>query len=181
MTAIAPGGFTSVAGTPGTVVPMLDQVREALRSASSVRFLCTGNMVRSAFAELYARHLGCPLPVDSGATVYRNDGLFPQTQRALRGRGVGEDLLAAFRSRHIEDVPLDRESGRVVFGMVEEHLLEYRLRFGAGQPAFLLAQLIGTAEPIADPVLDGAPFDAVFDTVARCVEALVATLIEAQR
>ena len=50
---------------------------EALSGASHLRFLCSGNVVRSAFAELYARHVGCPLPVDSAATTFQNAELFP--------------------------------------------------------------------------------------------------------
>ena len=35
-----------------------DRLDRALAGATGLRFLCSGNMVRSAFAELYARHLG---------------------------------------------------------------------------------------------------------------------------
>ena len=42
-------------------------------------FVCSGNMVRSAFAELYARHLGIPITVHSAATTFRNDSIFPET------------------------------------------------------------------------------------------------------
>ena len=61
---------------------------EDLKDVTSILFVCTGNMVRSAFAELYARYLGCPLQVSSAATIYRNTEIFPITGFALLARGV---------------------------------------------------------------------------------------------
>ena len=60
----------------------MDRAR-ALREAETFVFLCSGNMVRSAFAELYAQHTGFPLPVRSAAT---ND-LMDITNRAI---GLGD-------------------------------------------------------------------------------------------
>ena len=82
--------------------PELD---EALAHASGVRFLCTGNVVRSAFAELYARHVGLPLPVDSAATHYENTHLLRPTREALLARGVSPALLEAFRPRPVWRLP----------------------------------------------------------------------------
>ncbi len=158
---------------------MNEDLREALKTATSVRFLCTGNMVRSAFAELYARHLGCALPVDSAATVYQNEGLYPATADELLALGVEPELLVAFRPRRLDhlpadenDLPGDLPGGRLVLGMTPEHLTAYRARFRDRDRLFLLSELVGNSSPIADPVLDGAAFGPVFRQVARCVEAL---------
>lgn len=158
---------------------MNEDLREALSTAKSVRFLCTGNMVRSAFAELYARHLGCALPVDSAATVYQNEGLYPDTARELLALGVDPALLAAFQPRRLDHLPQDevdpsgeQPGGRLVLGMTPEHLDAYRAQFQDRDRLFLLSELVGNPSPIADPVLDGAAFGPVFRQVARCVEAL---------
>jgi protein-tyrosine-phosphatase len=154
-------------------------LRDALSTATSVRFLCTGNMVRSAFAELYARHLGCALPVDSAATVYQNDGLYPETARELLARGVDRKLLAGFQPRRLDLLPADEidpaeglPGARLVLGMTPEHLDAYRARFQDRDRLFLLSELVGSSSPIADPVLDGAAFGPVFAQVAQCVETL---------
>lgn len=93
----------------------------------AVRFVCSGNMVRSAFAELLARHLGCPLPVDSCATTYRNPAVHPETRAALLRAGVDAAACDRFRPRHVDDLPEDGVP-RLVLGMTGEHLAAYRAR-----------------------------------------------------
>lgn len=156
-------------------------IERALGDASSVLFLCSGNMVRSAFAELYARHLGCPLPVASAATHFRNDHMFPETASALEARGVPAAWTRAFRPRHLSDVLGALEATTVVFGMAAMHLRPLSSRPELRPRAFLLAQVCGEEGDIADPVLDGADFELTFRRVARCVETLVEELRGARR
>ena len=82
-----------------------ERLERALRGATGVLFLCSGNMIRSAFAELYARHLGCALPVRSAATTYRNDAIYPQARAALLARGVPAETIAVFRPTVLLDIP----------------------------------------------------------------------------
>ena len=155
---------------------MDEELRQALRTARAIRFLCTGNVVRSAFAELYARHRGCPLPVDSAATVYQNPGLFPETRAALAARGVAAGELDAFRPRFLKRVGATDPEGLVVFGMTREHLRAWSSFRPDPGPLFLLSAVAGSRAGIADPVLDGASFDATFGRVGRLVDALLEEL-----
>lgn len=151
-------------------------LERALEEATSVLFLCTGNMVRSAFADLYARHLGCPLPVLSAATTYRNDHLLEETLEALVARGVPRGVAQAFRPRHLDDLPLDLDPRIVVLAMARRHLSALEAYPALAGRAFLLGSLEGSPEEILDPVLDGADFARTFARVARCVECLVERL-----
>ncbi len=151
---------------------MDDALRKALAEASEIVFLCTGNMVRSAFAHVYAEHLGCSLPVRSAATVYRNEGLFAETASALRRRGIDEGAIRAFCSTHLDDVIDEFESDAIVFGMRHAHLAALKGRPEIARRGFLLGELVGVGE-IEDPVLEGADFEATFTAVALCVEELV--------
>ncbi len=145
----------------------------ALRLASGVRFLCSGNVVRSAFAELYARHLKIALPVDSAATRFDSPELFPQTRAALLARGVAPELIAAFRPRPLWRIPEPPAERLVVLGMSPEHLAAWRARFPSHGQTFLLREIEGAREPVADPVLEGADFTQAFETIARCVGRLI--------
>jgi len=157
---------------PVSARPHLEQ---ALREASGVRFLCTGNVVRSAFAELYARHLGLALPVDSAATHYENTRLIRPTRDALAVRGVDPALVAGFRPRPIWSLP-PPEPRLLVLAMAPLNLEAWR-RFHPGHgPSFLLREIEGVAEAIADPVLDGTDFGEAFTAVGRCVERLLERL-----
>jgi len=150
-------------------------LRAALAGAGAVIFVCSGNMVRSAFAELLARHLGLRIAVASAATTYRNAGLLGETARALRTRGVSEGLLHSFRPTHLEDLSgvwsdrLSGADGTVVLCMSEAHLRA----LPAGARGWLLEELLGRRNEIPDPVLEGASFDRTFARVAACVEELV--------
>ena len=156
---------------------MDERLDDAIAAARGVLFLCSGNAVRSPFAELYARHLGCALPLESAATVFENATLFPETRAALLARGVDARTLDAFRSRRIDRLPATAVEPLLVFGMTRAHLAAWG---GTGQEQigrrFLLAELLGERREIADPVLDGVPFEGAFEDVARCVEALVARI-----
>jgi len=143
------------------MLPSADPRRRALLAADTIVFLCSGNMVRSAFAELYAGHVGFPKKVLSAGTTYRNDALFPQTARALEALGVDQDRIRAFRPTHLDDL-LPRLRGAPVFLGMRHHHLE------AVDPGFLL----DPASEIADPVLEGADFERTFARVAAAVDAL---------
>ena len=150
-----------------------ERLERVLRDATSVLFLCSGNMIRSAFAELYARHLGCALPVRSAATTYRNDAIYPQARAALLTRGVPAQTMASFRPTVLLDIRAKLDSGIVVFGMTADHLDSLG---SLGERGFLLPLLDGSSDEIADPMFEGG-FDATFDRIAELVDVLVDRLL----
>lgn len=146
-----------------------------LREASCLAFLCSGNMIRSAFAELLARHLRCPLPVRSGATSYENDRILPATASALHARGVSPSWTSAFRPTTLDLLLPQLDERTVFFGMKREHLAALPGTGGFTDRSFLLTNALGRTDEIADPMFEGR-MDEVLQTVAQCVEALVAEL-----
>jgi len=157
-------------------VSVRPELAELLPGASGVLFLCSGNMVRSAFADLYARHREAPVPVSSAATVYRNDRMLEETAQALRARGVAEGWIAAFRPRHLADVIDELDGDTLVLAMTRQHRLALARRPELRARAFLLEELRGAEVDVEDPVLDGADFALTFERIARCVDVLVAAL-----
>ena len=152
------------------------ELRHTLDDAQRIVFVCSGNMVRSAFADLYARHIGFPREVASIATTYRNDGLYPETFHALRERGLADGVLRAFRPTHVDDAGHLFDADTVLLAMTHRHLDALRHSPAAGCPAFLLSRVLGREDEIADPVLEGADFGRTFHTVERCVDALAREL-----
>lgn len=147
-----------------------------LGDARALVFACSGNVVRSAFAELWARHRGLALSVRSVATTFRNPALFPQTRAALLARGVAPNLLAGFRPTHVDDLeePWRARLSRpdtLVLAMTPVHVEDLAAR---GIRARLLEELRGGERAIEDPVLEGASFERTFERVEACVEALIA-------
>jgi protein-tyrosine-phosphatase len=148
----------------------------ALEGARAVLFLCSGNMVRSAFADLYARHLHCPVPVSSAATRFRNDHMLDETARALVARGVPAAWTRAFRPRHLSDLIDDLDASTLILGMSRQHLEALAHRPALLPRAFLLTRVAGEASEIQDPVLEDADFEHTFQRIATCVETLVESL-----
>ena len=144
----------------------------ALERSREVLFLCSGNILRSAFAEHYARHLGLALPARSGATTYQNGwGPHPEAVAALEARGVSPAAWTGWSPTHLQEVLAALSPGTLVFGMTREHLGAV-----AGEPlagAHLLTSLLGEQREIADPLYDGR-YQACFAEIATCVEALAA-------
>jgi protein-tyrosine-phosphatase len=164
-----------------TILPSMSaldpRLANLLARAPEVVFVCSGNVVRSAFAHLYAEHLGLPRRVRSLATRYRNPELFTETRSALRARGVGEEALAAFRPTFVAEGLSAVDPQAVLFGMRRHHLAP----LGVHRPrAFLLPAVLGSGAEIADPVEEGADFAQTFALVAECVEALAHELAGAR-
>jgi protein-tyrosine-phosphatase len=157
---------------------MAPELESSLAEARGVLFLCSGNMVRSAFAELYARHLSCPLPVASAATLFRNDHLLPETARALLTRGVALAWARAFRPRHVDDLLPELDERTLVLVMARMHLAPLARRPALLRNAYLLSSVLGEGSEIDDPVMEGADFELTFQRVAHCVEVLVQRLRE---
>jgi protein-tyrosine-phosphatase len=151
------------------------ELRAAVGETGAVLFLCSGNIVRSAFAELLARHRGCPLPVRSAGTTYDNQsGVDPRTARALQERGVPRAEVAAFRSRHVDSLG-SLEPGTLVLGMTRAHLDDFAQQ---AFPGYRMLRLVGEDRDLLDPMFHGG-FEACFARLDRCVDALVAELLRA--
>jgi protein-tyrosine-phosphatase len=149
------------------------RLARVLDDCSQVVFVCSGNAVRSAFAHVYAEHLGLPRTVRSLATRYHNATLFAETARALAARGVGARAIAAFRSEHVDTGLARIAPDAVLFGMRAHHLPPL---CGHRERAFLLPAVLGESDEIADPVEEGADFEATFARIERCVTSLAALL-----
>jgi protein-tyrosine-phosphatase len=146
------------------------ELQRALDDADGLLFLCSGNMIRSAFAELYARHLGIALPVRSAGTTYSNTRIHVEAACALTARGVVGAEIREFRPQLIEALDPAPRQRELVIGMTRAHSHDSR-HSGAPGPHFLMRDAVGEPGEIADPYFEGG-YEQVFRDLARCVEAL---------
>ena len=146
-----------------------------LASSERVLFVCSGNMIRSAYAELWARHRGCPRPVLSVGTTYFNDALHPRTAAALLERGVDEAWVRSFRPTHLSRLGASELAGACAFGMTEEHLRDLAVHPERPASAHLLSALDGGPRELADPLFHG-DWRAAFARIEHCVDELLGAL-----
>lgn len=151
---------------------MSPELRAGLRAAPRILFVCSGNMIRSAFAELYARYLGLPWPVSSAATTWYNEHIHRCTRAELLARGVPMELVDSFRPTHLSALRDRLEPGTLAFAMTREHLQVLEDLSERIPRRFLLGEVEGGGEEIPDPLEDG-DYERCFATIARCVETLV--------
>lgn len=141
------------------------------REPRGLLFLCSGNVLRSAFCELYAKHRGLPFRIHSAGTEYRNRALFPESRAALQALGVAAPLLNEFRPRHIEDFEESPTPNSLVFGMTRAHLGAFTATFGDGHETRLMLSVLGREEEVGDPYFTG-DYNDTFELLTECVEAL---------
>ncbi len=134
-------------------------------------FLCSGNVLRSAFCELYARHLELPNRVRSAATEYRNRAIFPESRAALSALGVPANLLNAFRPTHIDDFDAPPAPNTLVYGMTRAHLASFTQSFGASFETRLILSVLGKDREVDDPYFTHR-YAETFATLTDCIEAL---------
>lgn len=159
------------------MVPLAD----TLRGAPRILFLCSGNMLRSAFCELLGRQRGLPWELSSAGSRYRNAGLHPQARQALLARGVPASACDRFRPAHLDELP-PAAPGTVCLVMTRGHLEDLRRAQsplgGPDCPAFLCGALLrGTlggherGDEIEDP-FHTERYDVVFTRLERCLDVL---------
>lgn len=150
---------------------MSPALKSALARAPCVVFLCSANAIRSAFADIYAHHQSCPIPVHSAATTYDHIPLHPWTVSALSERGIAGDVVDRFAATAARDCRVPNDA--LVLGMTSDHLAAWRAAHPGRGALFRLNELVGVERDIRDPLLDDAPRDEVYATIERCVDELL--------
>jgi len=90
-----------------------------LHQATTIYFVCSGNIIRSAYAELLARHLGLD-HVASYGTTYRNRRIHRRSAAELQKQQVNQSLIDEFSPTYISEAqPFDPQDLHIV--MTEKH------------------------------------------------------------
>jgi protein-tyrosine-phosphatase len=120
-----------------------------------ITFVCTGNIIRSAYAEYMAKKYfklkNKPnLKFDSGACFHQNSYIYPLTKKLLLNEGIPEVEILSHKPRLIENYFGDFKRTTLFIAMTKQHL-EYLDRQFPGS-SFLLKDIVeNRKEDVLDP------------------------------
>lgn len=142
-----------------------------LKECDLILFLCSGNIIRSAFADLYARHICIEKNILSAGTTYFNSRISPEAEEELVSLGVNSNTITKFSPTHISNLDLTNFSKIIVFGMKRPHLSDFDLFPEKVIGKYLLSEIRGTKEEIADPYFEGG-YSSVFNQIKNLIDEL---------
>lgn len=146
-------------------------LKNNLKESDLILFLCSGNIIRSAFADLYSKHIRIEKNILSAGTTYFNSRITIEAKTELISLGVDTDLISKFSPTHISNLELTAYSKIVVFGMKRAHLVDFDLTPDKVIGKYLLSEIQGTKEEIADPYFEGG-YSSVFNQIKNYVDEL---------
>lgn len=146
-------------------------LKNNLKKSDLILFLCSGNIIRSAFADLYARHICIEKNILSAGTTYFNSRITKEAKSKLISLGVDNNIISEFSPTHISNLELSNYSKIVVFGMKRAHLSDFDLFPEKVIAKYLLSEIQGTKEEITDPYFEGG-YGSVFKLIKNYVDEL---------
>ena len=144
---------------------------------NEIVFACSGNIIRSAFAELLAKNLIDTMKFSSFGTEYFNNHILKETETALISKGISAEDISKFKPTHMTQTKNFNLSSSIFFGMTNKHVKEIRNYFGEGVNVRLLREIIDEYEEVEDPYFTGN-FEVVFEKIAECIFQLEKYLIK---
>ncbi len=120
-----------------------------LKKFEKIYFVCSGNIIRSAFAELYLDHLlddRSNVSIRSFGTTYHNTTIHYKAKEYLAELGIS---TGNFTPTHISEISLDGKA--IVLGMTKEHLHLVNVHWEGFPNSFLLSEISNEIIEIADP------------------------------
>jgi len=144
----------------------LDQL---ITTADTIYFVCSGNIIRSSFAELYARHLGID-NVSSYGTTYHNKHIHQRSAEKLHEIGVESQVIDNFSPTHLNATAQFTDND-IHIVMTTEHR-DKLIAAGVSPNRILkIRELIGDDADVADPYFQNN-FDEAYDTIVAAVKQL---------
>jgi len=165
-----------------------NHLTNAILECERIVFVCSGNIIRSAFADVYSHHRGIPdkskiknpKKISSLGTTYFNSSIHENTETALKDQGIPETDIRNFIPTHISRGTELKDGKTVFFGMKYGHLEDLEKMVGNVRGrAFLLTELIPDefkkCPEIRDPYFEGG-WEETYELIKRCVDQLVLIL-----
>lgn len=143
--------------------------KDRLEAANKMYFVCSGNIIRSSFAHLYAHFLEID-HVDSFGTRYHNDVIHPRSAQKLLELGVDQAVIDSFCPKHIDNVNLN-SAGDIYFVMTSQHRQDLLGHGISLDSIFFLTELLGYQSDIADPYFEGN-YEEAYSIIKKAIDQI---------
>ncbi|MBN2651334.1 MAG: hypothetical protein JXR63_03050 [Spirochaetales bacterium] len=148
-----------------------------------ILFVCSSNVCRSPFAELYTKYLLEKKPsrtniewIQSSAVFNRSKEIFPKTKTYLLKNGVSEESINNFSPSFKKTHPERFEEADIIIGMTKTHKWETPRKFR--KKFITLSELVDKRyKAIPDPFLKSAKnYDKSMDILKKYIVKYSETL-----
>lgn len=139
-----------------------------IKQSKQLTFACSGNIIRSAFAELLTKHLVKEKMISSLGTEYHNSQIHPQTKRILLDKGIESIKIDNFQPTHISKINPTAIENIIFFSMTNDHKAKLEKYFGPKIKSYLLREIMNENREIEDPYFS-ENYDKVFSSIEECV------------
>ncbi|MHA2053392.1 MAG: arsenate reductase/protein-tyrosine-phosphatase family protein [Candidatus Hodarchaeales archaeon] len=149
----------------------------------SINFVCSGNIIRSPYAELLFQKLlleknpklSARIRVESSGVTYKNFSISRETTQMLIHEGVPRTRIDKFSPRYIGDYPKMYDKNDLILVMEENHLSAIPNQ--ARNKAFLLLEFIyGQTKDVPDPFFT-PPFETAYNMIKEALKILIEELV----
>lgn len=145
--------------------------------AKEIVFVCSGNIIRSAFAELLANNRIHTIYFSSFGTEYFNNKISHEAKTALMSKGVSQEVVNNFKPIHMTQIRDYDLKTTIFFVMTNRHLKQINKYFGNRVKGNLIRNLIDENEEVEDPYFT-KNFEKVFAKIEECIYQLETYLNE---
>jgi protein-tyrosine-phosphatase len=147
-----------------------EDIIEKTKIAKTIYFVCSGNIIRSAFAELFARHLGLN-NIASYGTTYQNTTIHQRSAIKLKELGVPENWINEFQPRHINSLDEFNDHDLHVI-MTNKHHSDL-LREGIRESQIVyITEYLGMKVNVEDPYFSNN-YEEAYKTISEAVTQII--------
>lgn len=151
----------------------------ASKEKISLLFICSGNIIRSPYAEilfekmLVEADLESRFILSSGAVTYRNSRISTMSYNELLKEGISSSRIKSFYPRHIDDHRHLFSNADIILVMSRDHQSKLS-RFK--EKSHLLTEFAGLSpEDVPDPYFESTP-EIAYNMIKRSLQALIECL-----
>ncbi|MHA2027827.1 MAG: arsenate reductase/protein-tyrosine-phosphatase family protein [Candidatus Kariarchaeaceae archaeon] len=149
----------------------MTQLQSDIIKSENIVFVCSGNIIRSAFAEILAKSFIVNKNISSLGTDYHNSRILNETKNALLARNIPLENIIGFRPTNIVDFKIKDLQKTIFFGMTAIHLKKIKSYFVDEINVYLLSEIIDENKEISDPYFTNN-YDQVFSKIEQCINQL---------